>query len=89
MPVPEIYESLQNDFVLIAQYTDDQKDQKPRQIFDRYNPEGGSVPVYMILDTDGMVVARLSWPAHKPNMTRDEFLAFMKEGLAKINSSKK
>lgn len=89
MPEPEIYESLKNDFVLIAQYTDSQDDPKPRQVFDRYNPEGGSVPVYLILDTEGREVARLSWPAHKPNMTKTEFLAFMKEGLAKINSVKK
>jgi hypothetical protein len=87
MPDPEIYASLQNDFVLIAQYVDDQNDPKPRKVFDRYNPEGGSVPVYMVLDTDGREIARLSWPAHKPNMTKSEFLEFMKEGLARIRSA--
>lgn len=88
MPVPAIFESLRDDFVLIAQYTDDQKDEKPREIFERYKPQGGSVPVYMVLDTEGNVLAELGWPADKPNMTKEEYLAFMKEGLAKFAALK-
>ena len=89
MPVPEVYESLRDDFVLIAQYTDDQKDDKPREVFERFKPQGGSIPVYMVLDTDGNVLSEIGWPADKPNMTKDEYLAFMKEGLAKFAALKK
>lgn len=89
MPVPEIYESLRDDFVLIAQYTDSQDDPKPAEVFNRYLPEGGSVPVYMILDSEGNELARLGWPADRPNMTKEEFLQFMKDGLAKANAAQK
>ena len=89
MPVAEIFESLRDDFVLIAQYTDDQKDKKPAEVFERYFPEGGSVPVYMVLDTEGNVLAQLGWPADKPNMSKEEYLAFMKEGLAKFRALQK
>ncbi|MCB9893858.1 MAG: hypothetical protein H6839_05395 [Planctomycetes bacterium] len=88
MPEPAIFESLRDDFVLIAQYTDDQDDDKPAQVFQRYKPKGGSIPVYMVLDTDGRVLAELGWPADKPNMTKEEYLAFMKEGLAKFRALK-
>lgn len=84
MPEPAIFESLRDDFVLIAQYTDDKNDLKPRQVFERFFPAGGSIPIYMVLDTDGNVLAKLEWPANRPNMTKDEFLSFMKEGLAKF-----
>jgi len=83
MPDPAIYESLRDDFVLISQYTDDQNDSKPREVFKRYLPEGGSVPIYMILDSSGKELARLTWPADRPNMTKEEFSQFMREGLAK------
>ena len=86
MPDPAIYESLKNDFVLIAQYTDSQDDPKPAQVFQRYLPEGGSVPVYMILDTDGKELGRLTWPADRPNMTIEEFSEFMKTNLAKFKA---
>jgi hypothetical protein len=86
MPDPAIYESLKNDFVLIAQYTDSQDDPKPAQVFQRYLPEGGSVPVYMILDSDGKELGRLTWPADRPNMTIEEFSEFMRVNLAKFKA---
>ncbi|MCB9932455.1 MAG: hypothetical protein H6841_03445 [Planctomycetes bacterium] len=89
MPDPAIFESLRDDFVLIAQYTDDQNDEKPAKVFERFFPEGGSIPVYMVLDTDGNVLSHLEWPADRPNMTKEEYLAFMKEGLAKFAALKK
>jgi hypothetical protein len=84
MPVPEIYESLRDDFVLIAQYTDSQDDPTPAEVFFRYLPEGGSVPIYMILDTKGRELARLTWPADRPNMSKEEFTEFMKKGLERF-----
>lgn len=86
MPDPEIFESLKNDFVLIAQYTDSQDDPKPAQVFNRYRPDGGSVPVYLILDSNGKELASLGWPSNRPNMTKEEFRQFMKDGLAKAKA---
>lgn len=84
MPDPGIYKSLENDFVLTAQFTDSQDDPKPAQVKDRYLPEGGPVPVYMILDCNGKELARLGWPPDRPNMTIEEFAEFMKQGLEKF-----
>lgn len=88
MPQPEVYTSLRDDFVLIAQYTDDKKDLKPRQLFERYFPQGGSIPMYVVLDTDGNILTQLEWPAEKLELTKEEYLAFMKEGLAKFAALK-
>jgi hypothetical protein len=84
MPDPGIYESLRDDFVLIAQYTDSQDDPKPAEVFGRYLPEGGSIPVYLILDSNGKELGRLGWPANRPNMTKEEFAEFMRVNLAKF-----
>ncbi len=81
----DVYNQLKNDFVLIAQYTDDQNDTKPGKNLHRLTDGKTSmVPLYMVLDVNGKEIARLEPPNNIASLTVEEFAKFMRDAKAKF-----
>lgn len=81
-----VYSSFEKDFVLVAQYTDDQSNPKPAEVLKRYAGEGVAVPLYMVLDSDGNEIARLTPPNNIATLTTEEFIQFLEEGKTKYQT---
>jgi hypothetical protein len=77
-----VWSRLQNDFVLVSQYTDDQDNPVPRENLDKYAPDVITVPLYLVVDSDGKELARLMPPTNIANLTAEEFAAFLDKGKA-------
>ncbi|MHC4840391.1 MAG: hypothetical protein ACYTDT_05435 [Planctomycetota bacterium] len=85
MPRDEVFKQLESDFVLVAQYTDDQQDQKPKENLTRLT-EGKvfAVPLYMVLDADGVEIARFVPPNNIAAMSAEDFAKFMSDAKAEF-----
>ncbi len=87
MSSDEIFNMLKNDFELIAQYTDDQKDSKPSNNLKRLTDgKTSAVPLYMVLDTNGKEIARLIPPNNIASLSVEEFATFMRDAKAKFEA---
>lgn len=74
------------DFILVQQFTDDDKDEKARANWEKFG--GKAVPFYVILDSNGKFVSELVPDASLSNVAADRFAEFLSRGKSKASVSK-
>lgn len=83
-PREEVYRQFENDFVLLAQYTDDQNDPRAQENLQAYTKDGGyAVPLYIVTDSEGREIARLTPPGNIATLSAAAFASFLESAKAK------
>lgn len=82
-PAESVYGQLKNDFVLVAQYTDHQTDPVPALNLEKYAGTGFAVPLYVVTDSKGVEIARLTPPSNISTLTTGEFADFLRDAKRK------
>ncbi len=85
-PREEVFTRLRDEFVLVAQYTDDQNNSAPADNLIRYAGDVVQVPVYFVLDSSGAVLGRLDPPTNIANLSAEEFASFLDRAKAKFQA---
>lgn len=86
-PKDEVYSQLKEDFVLVAQYTDDPKDPVPAQKLSEYTGGGSfAVPLYIVADHNGKEIARFVPPTNIASLSSKEFAEFLRNAKQKYAS---
>ncbi|MBE7492892.1 MAG: hypothetical protein HS108_14215 [Planctomycetes bacterium] len=83
-PADEVYSQLEKEFVLVAQYTDDPNNALPAQNLIRYAGDGVAVPLYIVTDTKGKEIARLTPPTNIARLSTREFADFLRGARQKF-----
>lgn len=85
-PKPEVAPLLKSDFVLVQQWTDKRGDQKAKDYYKKYGEDEKGVPMYVIVDPDGKMLAKYVPPQFINSLTPAEFAEFLRKGKQKLNS---
>jgi hypothetical protein len=80
-----VFNQLKEDFVLVEQFTDDKSDPVPAQNLREYTKDGGyAVPLYIVTDSQGRELDRLTPPGNIANLSAREFADFLERAKAKF-----
>ena len=83
-PHEDVFRQLRDDFVLVAQYTDDKNDPQASLNLQAYTKDGGyAVPLYIVSDSSGEEIARLTPPGNIASLSTATFAAFLESAKAK------
>ncbi|MBK9975897.1 MAG: hypothetical protein IPP14_14085 [Planctomycetes bacterium] len=85
-PEAAVYDQLKEDFVLVSQYTDHQTDPVPAENLVHYAGDGIAVPLYIVVDSKGKEIARLTPPTNIASLSTSEFADFLREAKQKYAS---
>lgn len=83
-PSDEVFKQLEKDFVLVAQYTDDPNDVVPGQNLLKYAGDAVAVPLYIVTDSKGKELARLTPPTNIASLSAGEFADFLTRAKQKF-----
>jgi hypothetical protein len=84
-----VWSRLENDFVLVSQYTDDKNDNRPKENVVKYAGAEFAVPIYIIVDSEGRELERLVPPTNIANLSSKEFADFLDRGKKKFANAAK
>jgi hypothetical protein len=88
IPDDQVFNQLKDDFVLVAQYTDDQKDATPARNLQKYTQgQGIVVPLWIVTDANGKEIDRLVPETNINNLTPEKFASFLREAKQKYAAS--
>lgn len=83
-PRDQVFNQFKDDFVLVAQYTDDPDDPVPAQNLHKYTGGGSfAVPLYIVTDSKGRELARLVPPTNISSLSGSQFASFLQDAKQK------